>query len=910
MTAIVSNPDFFYVDEATGNDDNNGTKEKPFATLGKAIESLSGTNGTIYVVSGASYNSDAVSKYTGHITIMPANGSAVLLGTDITLNGSLTLSNMTLADNGVFRLGGNRLELSDVKADGCKLSFILNGSDKDKLVLSALSGADVEIAVGEDSSAPKAATIVLNGTTVKEVTTVGTASEVTILGESASIGKINNTNTAVFTVVLNGAAQETIRGLSAQDRLILSDSENGRIDLAAAENAFAAETSLGYVPVLVSTDGKVIASTGDYLEQAPLDTWYASNDYADYIHYRKPLSNTYKKLTDDKKLNVVYFGGSVTNGYGSSNAEKYSWRALIGQWLKDNFPEATVSNINRASGESGTYLGTYRLQRDVIAKNPDLLFLEYSINDKYYGSSYDNAKLQVETIVREVREALPDCNIVMVLVTDSGCISDNRNGKLHTQAQAHEDIAREYNIPSLLVGMALANSLPDNWGSVWSQYAIDGVHLTDAGNFVYYQVIREFMNNSLFGTEQTGKLRPRDVLPSVVSEKLFDGNRTSIQPTAELIAKSEALGGQNFTFNSGLGGLYDYYGYATATSKEAVFAFEFDGTDAAMYTNFYNESSIAVSVDGGEYVTKTCAYHSPTKIVENLASGHHVIRMKPVYGTASDAPKEMKIVALFTRDSAKATVRGTKNAYTDRNTYAFTDIPSGIFHVVYDAAKVSDLPILLPDEYSIFTGWEGADFSDTIVEGMRLNARYEKVNDSFDFVGVQIRLQSDELRQGLRFVVDKKKALDERVSVKNFGMVILPSKFLGDERKYTDYDPDKENSTDNVLGAESLFVGSTHTYDEKEYKSAEVEAINLFADFDDSVRYTACVTGIEEVGYDRYYTLRPYVRYTINEKEYIAYGDVFRSSAYEVAKTVLNDANASEQAKTVASEIVNSVEKE
>ena len=49
-----------------------------------------------------------------------------------------------------------------------------------------------------------------------------------------------------------------------------------------------------------------------------------THNYDDYINYRDPLANTYRRLTEDKKLKVVYFGGSVTAGYGSSNAGLYS----------------------------------------------------------------------------------------------------------------------------------------------------------------------------------------------------------------------------------------------------------------------------------------------------------------------------------------------------------------------------------------------------------------------------------------------------------------------------------------------------------------------------------------------------------------------------------------------------------
>ena len=55
----------------------------------------------------------------------------------------------------------------------------------------------------------------------------------------------------------------------------------------------------------------------------------------------KKLNNTNKKITHDKALNVVYFGGSVTSGAAASDPEKTSWRAIIGEYLVKKFPDRT-----------------------------------------------------------------------------------------------------------------------------------------------------------------------------------------------------------------------------------------------------------------------------------------------------------------------------------------------------------------------------------------------------------------------------------------------------------------------------------------------------------------------------------------------------------------------------------------
>ncbi len=71
-------------------------------------------------------------------------------------------------------------------------------------------------------------------------------------------------------------------------------------------------------------------------------------NYKDYIKERgQNLRNTYAKIKAGEEVNVVYYGGSVTNGTGVGDATK-TWRGLIGQWFVDNFPEATINNINKS----------------------------------------------------------------------------------------------------------------------------------------------------------------------------------------------------------------------------------------------------------------------------------------------------------------------------------------------------------------------------------------------------------------------------------------------------------------------------------------------------------------------------------------------------------------------------------
>lgn len=393
-----------------------------------------------------------------------------------------------------------------------------------------------------------------------------------------------------------------------------------------------------------------------------------SHDYDDYINYRNGLGNTYSALTTgNKDLNVVYFGGSVTAGSGASNSSVTSWRALIGNWITNNFPTATVNNISQAIGETGSYLGCYRVARDIVSKAPDLLFIEYSINDYYDGASSDRASMQFETIVRNVKAAYPNCDIVAVYVTSYGTLSTQINGNLHKQAQAHEDICIKYNIPSIHVGRALANVISSTEGwtkqsshsddEVWHTYVKDDVHPLDAGYEIYYNVIKEFFNNELNYGEYDGTVKTNQ-MPEMVNKYLFDGDVTYIdESTAEIfnVDEDESKHASYDENGTGIVSKENYQGIVKvpAGSQDYV-KVTFTGTELVMVTTggHDDDNTFEYSLDNGTtWTTGKYTGKNPTVIVTGLQPDTYTVLIR----TASGATTNTLISGFFSRNVTKVT---------------------------------------------------------------------------------------------------------------------------------------------------------------------------------------------------------------------------------------------------------------
>ena len=87
------------------------------------------------------------------------------------------------------------------------------------------------------------------------------------------------------------------------------------------------------------------------------------------------------------------------------------------KWFQDQYPNAAVSEINAAIGGTGSDLGVFRLGHDVLRHKPDLLFIEFAVND---GAPHHRIHQAVEGIVRQTYAADSATDICFVYTLVAG----------------------------------------------------------------------------------------------------------------------------------------------------------------------------------------------------------------------------------------------------------------------------------------------------------------------------------------------------------------------------------------------------------------------------------------------------------------------------------------------------------
>lgn len=158
---------------------------------------------------------------------------------------------------------------------------------------------------------------------------------------------------------------------------------------------------------------------------------------------RGGLPNLLARIESGQPISIAYLGGSITAAPG--------WRVQSREWFASTFPAARFQEINAAIGGTGSDLGVFRLQNDVLRHDPDLMFVEFAVNDG--GAPPEQIHKAMEGIVRQTWRTHPRTDLCFVYTLSEPFLPDLRAGKMSRAASAMEDIADHYQIPSIHFGV-------------------------------------------------------------------------------------------------------------------------------------------------------------------------------------------------------------------------------------------------------------------------------------------------------------------------------------------------------------------------------------------------------------------------------------------------------------------------
>lgn len=173
-----------------------------------------------------------------------------------------------------------------------------------------------------------------------------------------------------------------------------------------------------------------------------------------------------KSWPTNRTVNIVCHGHSVPAGYAKTPAVQTfdAYPYLLHRGLNERFPHAVVNVIVTAIGGENSEQGAKRFARDVVSLRPDVVTIDYALNDRKLGLA------RSEKAWRAMIEMALVHHIKIILLTptaDMAAHLDDPNDPLNRHAELIRRLASEYRV-------GLVDSLVQ-----FENYARNGGQLSD-----------------------------------------------------------------------------------------------------------------------------------------------------------------------------------------------------------------------------------------------------------------------------------------------------------------------------------------------------------------------------------------------------------------------------------------------
>ena len=154
---------------------------------------------------------------------------------------------------------------------------------------------------------------------------------------------------------------------------------------------------------------------------------------------------------DNRTLNIVAHGHSVPAGYSDTPVVDTfnAYPHLLHVRLKERHPHAVINVIVTAIGGENSAAGAARFDRDVLELRPDVVLIDYALND--IGLGLELARQAWEQMITKARAE----QVKLILLTPTGdkrCRLDDPSELLNQPAAQVRELAARF-------GVGLADSL-------------------------------------------------------------------------------------------------------------------------------------------------------------------------------------------------------------------------------------------------------------------------------------------------------------------------------------------------------------------------------------------------------------------------------------------------------------------
>lgn len=192
------------------------------------------------------------------------------------------------------------------------------------------------------------------------------------------------------------------------------------------------------------------------------------------------LAHAMKKAQNGEEVTVGVIGGSITQG-SSASSPANCYASKFNDWWLGKFPDGKISFINAGIGGTNSYLGVHRVDDQLLAYDPDVVIVEFSVNDTdkmMNKNSYDS-------LVRKILSHETNPAVILLFTTmDNGT----------SLQDVHKEIGAAYDLPMLSYHDAVYPEVAAGT-LAWADISPDNIHPNDAGHDIISQIVSRYLDS-------------------------------------------------------------------------------------------------------------------------------------------------------------------------------------------------------------------------------------------------------------------------------------------------------------------------------------------------------------------------------------------------------------------------------
>jgi len=204
------------------------------------------------------------------------------------------------------------------------------------------------------------------------------------------------------------------------------------------------------------------------------------------------ITELQKEWPNNRTINLVFHGHSVPSGYQHTPlvATFGSYPLLALKLITEKYPYAVVNAIKTSIGGENAEQGAKRFKRDVLSKQPDVIFIDYALNDR--GIGLQRAKVAWEKMIKEALKA----KVKLILLTPTPDLTEDikdPNAPLAQHTNQIIALGNKYHLPVVNSYAAFKKLAMD--GVDLKQYMAQSNHINSKGHEIVAELIMKLFES-------------------------------------------------------------------------------------------------------------------------------------------------------------------------------------------------------------------------------------------------------------------------------------------------------------------------------------------------------------------------------------------------------------------------------